>query len=128
MRRFIALVLASLLTLSMLCGCSDKVEPFNLSDFEDEIEEYAYSENLGEIPDAETAKEKAEELWISLYGEWRDIEGEKPFKVFFDEENEVWYVKGALKQPLIPIFGTVKGGTGGLIVTTDGEVLAVWHF
>ncbi len=77
-------------------------------------------EYLGPINSASEAKKKAEKEWFKLYGVWKTI-GERPYSVFYDSENEVWYVRGTLPNG---IFG---GTTSILMRREDGKVLALWH-
>ena len=83
------------------------------------MKEFPSDKYLGEIATAEEAKNHAVEEWRNLFGD--KIYRKKPYKVFFDEETNVWLVKGSLP----------KGYKGGvpyiLIQKADGKVLAIWH-
>ena len=101
-----------------------KVGDFNLSEYYDIITEFSSDRVLGPVDDAKTAKEKAEHLWVEIYGEF--VREEKPYQVFFDKTNDVWLVTGTLPQPL---FGEVVGGVAYILLRkVDGKVLAVWHY
>ncbi|MBQ8267699.1 MAG: hypothetical protein IJZ21_04870 [Clostridia bacterium] len=75
------------------------------------------------MEDAETALQKADELFIETFGE-ETMEDEKPYQAFYDKENDCWYVKGTFHQNL---FGTKKGGVAKVIFDSEGNVLALWH-
>ena len=99
-----------------------KVKSFSLNDqtyYLQAIQDFPSDKYLGEILNAEQAKEKAIKEWLDLFG--NKINNEKPYQVFFDEENDVWLVKGTLP----------KGRKGGvayiLIKKSDGKILAIWH-
>lgn len=99
-----------------------KIESFNLNDepyYLQAIQDFPSDKLLGEITTAKNAKEKASSEWIKLFGE--KVKNEKPYKVLYDEQNEIWLVKGSLP----------KGWKGGvsyiLIQKSDGKILAIWH-
>lgn len=99
-----------------------KVKSFSLNDhpyYLQAIQDFPSNKYLGEILNAEQAKEKAINEWLDLFGD--KINNEKPYQVFFDKENEVWLVKGSLP----------KGSKGGvayiLMKKSDGKILAIWH-
>ena len=74
---------------------------------------------VGKVNTKTQAKKKAEGLWIELYG--AEIKEEKPYKVYYDEEKEVWMVTGCTSF-------LAKGGVAYAIISEqDGRVLAVWH-
>ena len=98
------------------------VQPFSLNDhpyYLQAIQDFPSDKYLGEILTAEQAKEKAINEWLDLFG--NKIYKEKPYQVFFDEENEVWLVKGTLEK------GKVGGVAYILIQKYDGKILAIWH-
>lgn len=105
-----------------------RVEPFNLNEEKYYLraiqdfppEKILGSERfLGEVLTAEDAKNKALDVWLEVYGE--DVKDEKPFKVFYDEQNEIWLVIGSLPPNYV-------GGVAHIIMRkSDGKVLTVWH-
>lgn len=95
------------------------VDNFSISDYDGYIEQFSSKKTLGETNDAKTAKKKAEEVWIELYGE--KIKSSKPYKTLYDKTNEVWLVQGSLPE------NTIGGVPYILIQKSDGRILAVWH-
>ena len=101
--------------------CNDsKVDAFDLSDFQYEIQEYKSDKILGTTENRSEAKKKAVQIWCEIYG--NDIKKKKTYKVFFDEAEDVWLIKGSMLS---------KNMVGGvpyiLIQKSDGKVLAIWH-
>ena len=101
---------------------NSRVKTFRLNDepyYLQAIQDFSSDKYLGEILNAEQAKEKAIKEWLDLFGD--KIYNEKPYQVFFDEENNIWLVKGTLP----------KGNKGGvayiLMRKDDGKILAIWH-
>jgi hypothetical protein len=97
------------------------INHFSLDDYDYYINLNRYSSDriLGPVDDAEIAKEKAEDVWIELFGD--SVTGKRPYQVMFDETNEVWLVQGTLPKKML-------GGIPYIIIQkTDGKVLAVWH-
>ena len=76
------------------------------------------SDNVGPVNDAATARKEAVKVWNELYGRW-DIKGEKPYHVYYDSENEVWYIHGTLYASL--------GGVAEILIGKNGDIIAVWH-
>lgn len=98
---------------------SPVVENFKSSDYQYYIDNFSSEENVGSIIDAKDAIKKSEIIWIKLYGE--NIKKEKPFKVFYDAESEIWLVRGTLRSNMM-------GGVANILIDNDtGKVLAVWH-
>ena len=98
---------------------TEKIQPFSLSDYSETINDFASDKVLGAVNTSDSAKEKAETVWIEIYGD--SVKEDKPYKVYFDEQNQVWLVKGTLPEMY---FGGVPYI---LIQKSDGKVLAVWH-
>ena len=97
-----------------------KVEKFNVSEYSSFIEEFSSDMVLGEVSSPKVAKEKAEMVWIEIYGD--DVKKKKPYRVSYDESNKVWLVQGSL-----PIW--MLGGFPNIIIReSDGKVLAVWRY
>ena len=98
---------------------SPVVENFKSSDYQYYIDNFPSEENVGNIIDAKDAIKKAEIIWIKLYGE--NIKKEKPFKVFYDAESEIWLVCGTLRTNMM-------GGVANILIEDGtGKILAVWH-
>ena len=106
-----------------------QIKSFDLNDYSEQIENYASSENVGKISDAETAIRKAKELWNDKsFNTYIDLDGEMKFTALYDSKNDCWYVSGDIP--------TTKNEDGSVEVTLcsiphaiireDGNVLAVW--
>lgn len=95
------------------------VKKFDVTEYDAEINQFPCDIVVGKVNTKTQAKKKAEELWIELYG--AEIKEEKPYKVYYDEEKEVWMVTGCMSF-------LAKGGVAYAIISKqDGRVLAVWH-
>lgn len=140
MKKNIFVVILLTLTISVIIGNVIYKNTFQLSStIEQEYislidcdQSTKYSDNsihLGPINDAKSAVAEAEKIWNARYGK-RTIRNEKPFRVSYDNENRVWYVRGTLKGSNLASFLGIskKGGTAYFIVKKDsGEVLAIGH-
>lgn len=126
MKRKIFLIGVLILVLSfvfvgamLIFNQSNQVGVFDIEDYNKYIERFPSEKVFGPISDAKLAKEKAESLWIEIYGD--SIKSKKPYNVAFDEESQVWLVQGSL-----PI--NHHGGVPHILIRkSDGKVLAVWH-
>ena len=106
------------------------VDYFHVEDYEYFVNQFPSDRVLGPIDSAEMAKEKAEFVWIEIYG--YEVQDKKPYKILYDKENRIWMVQGELnlnfltdnKELIIPAFGGVPYI---IIQEWDGKVLAVWH-
>lgn len=69
-------------------------EPFSLSDYQWvlDMEEFSSDRQVGRIEGVQDAAEKAEAVWLEVYGE--TVEGEKPYVVSRDSSSGVWFVSG----------------------------------
>lgn len=103
----------------MICNKKTVIGKFNISEYSEVVIQFSSDKIVGTVQDVETAKEKAESIWIELYGD--EVKEKKPYIVLFDELNEVWLVQGSLPENK---FGGVPYI---LIQKSDGKVLAVWH-
>jgi hypothetical protein len=85
------------------------------------------------IPDSQAAIKKAEEEWLSVYGE--SIFKSKPFNVVLLGDT-MWHVYGKVNSPSYII--NEKGDTTGLklyyggiphifIMKSDGRVVSIYH-
>ena len=94
------------------------VDSFNVEDYKDDIEAFPSDEVLGEISDAKDAVTKAEKMFIKVFGE--EAEKEKPYRIFYDQKNELWLIMGTLPENMM-------GGCAHIIFRNDnGKVLAIW--
>jgi len=100
-------------------GNTKTVGTFSLTDYSDFIERFPSEIVLGSIDSAQLAREKAETVWIDIYGE--SVKDRKPYHVDFDDESQVWLVQGSLPKHR-------DGGVPHILIQrSDGKVLAVWH-
>ena len=112
-------LLAAILIPVMLFSKDPEIGTFQLDEYQYYIENFPSEETLGGIADARDAMNKAEEVLIKTYG--KTVRNEKPYQLFYDEQNEVWLVTGTLR-------GNREGGVGNILMENDtGKVLAVWH-
>jgi len=131
-------VVICIFVLSLCCFASSRiniiVNSFNLADYEPYIAEYRiesprfkFEKPFGPVDSARDAKQKAEIVWLEIYGE--GVKKQRPYNVFFDDENQVWLVNGSLKGGFFDPLGlNMLGGTAHILLQrADGEVLAVWH-
>ena len=98
------------------------VRRFSLEEYESELIQFASDRELSKIESAEDAAKTAEELWTEIYGETKAQE-QKPYRVSYDKQAGAWLVEG--RFPLWRL--GQKGGTAYLLITDEGDVLAVWH-
>ena len=103
---------------------NDEVLIFSINDYDYYINEFSTTKilksdrSVGDINNAKEAKEQAEIIWKEIFGE--EAKKEKPYKVYFDENSKVWYVKGTLPPNYV-------GGVLNIIMTKkDGKILAIW--
>ena len=95
------------------------VKTFELNDYQYYIDCFPFEENVGNVIDAKDVIKKAENVWISLYGE--SVKKEKPYQVFYDKKNGVWLVRGSLRS-------NIKGGVANILIQNEtGNIIAVWH-
>ncbi len=95
-----------------------EVGGFKLSDYSFFIESTAFDfdRKLGTIDSAKDARKKAEAVWVELYGE--KIKDRKPYRVFYDEQNQAWLVVGSSNN--------ILGGVPYIIIQKmNGKILAV---
>lgn len=115
----VILVIAASLLYFVFFNKTDTAGTFDLAQYSTYIENFPSDQVLGTVDSPKAAKEKAEAVWLEIYGE--TVKEEKPYQVLFDEANQVWLVHGTIP----------KGMDGGeafiLMQKADGKVLAVWH-
>jgi len=103
--------------------------PFNVTEYERQIELFSSELVLGETPTRSDAQKRAVEVWREHFGS--QIYFEWPYVVSFDEESDVWLVRGTMAVPPLPRFLVSKFFVGNvpniLIQKSDGRVLAVWR-
>ena len=104
----------------MFVGCTNHVKNFELNEYQWVIDTFPSEKNVGSITDANDAIQKAQVIWIEIYGE--DVKEQKPYQVSYDDQNAVWLVEGTLKGR------RQKGGVAKILIEgQSGDVLAVWH-
>ncbi len=94
-----------------------KVKDFDVATYNSYIKQFPSEEILGPIDDAKNAEEKAETVWLELYGD--EVKNKKPYTIFFDDSNEVWLVEGSLSK------NRIGGVPHILIQRSDGKTAIV---
>ena len=125
-RKYVLLILVFILAIVavgvvavIIRNNSIEVKPFNVDEYQEYIEKYPSDETVGNVDDEKDLVSKAEAILIEKYG--NQIKKQKPYKVFYDEINDVWMVTGTLPS-------NKKGGVANIIIdNSTGKVLAVWH-
>ncbi len=121
MKKIIYTLIAVCVTFAVILACSffssKHVGNFSILNYTRELTEFSSYIELGEIQNSEEAKNAAEKIWVETFGE--SVKNKKPYRVSFDEENQIWLVRGS--------YLLVPGGPHILIQKEDGKVLAVWH-
>lgn len=125
-RKYVLLILVFILAIVavgvvavIIRNNSIEVKPFNVDEYQEYIEKYPSDETVGNVDDEKDLVKKAEAILIEKYG--NQIKKQKPYKVFYDETNDVWMVTGTLPS-------NMKGGVANIIIdNSTGKVLAVWH-
>lgn len=123
-KRIVLLVLIVAILIGGVCmiiiqNRTPNVKGFEFNDYQYYVDSFPSEENVGNIIDAKDAIKKAEKIWIKLYGE--SIKKEKPYQVFYDEDNGIWLIQGTLRS-------NMKGGVANILIQNKtGKVLAVWH-
>ena len=98
---------------------SPQIKTFNLSEYLYFIDNFSSEDCLGSIFDSKELLKKVESIWIKKFGE--RVKAEKPYQIFYDEQNGVWLVQGTLPADMM-------GGVANIIVENNtGKVLALWH-
>ena len=95
---------------------------FDLEEYQEEIAMFPSDKHVGPVEDASTAIEKAKELWTEIYGK-KQAQEQKPYRVSYDKKAGVWLVEGRFHLRNLG----QKGGVAHLLITDEGDVLAVWH-
>lgn len=96
-----------------------EVKAFEVSDYQNCIDNFSSEETVGSISGAKDAVAKAEIIWVKTFG--ARVKKEKPYQVSYDAEKEVWLIQGSLPSG-------VEGGVANILIENrTGNVLAVWH-
>ena len=98
---------------------SFEIKAFDVNDYQYYIDNFSSEDNVGSISDAADAAKKAEKIWVETYG--KQVKKEKPYQVFYDENNDIWLIQGTLRA------NSVGGVANFLAEGKTGKVLAVWH-
>lgn len=94
---------------------------FRFADYQDMPEQFPSAESFGPITDTDALLEKAEALWIHIYGE--KIKEQQPYLLSYDKAAGVWLIRGTF-----PDDPNLVGGVANMLVeNATGNVLAVWH-
>ena len=123
-KRIVLLVLIVAILIGGVCmiiiqNKTPNVKGFEFNDYQYYVDSFPSEENVGNTIDAKDAIKKAEKIWNKLYGE--SIKKEKPYQVFYDEDNGIWLIQGTLRS-------NMKGGVANILIQNKtGKVLAVWH-
>lgn len=116
-------VLAALVLAALAVGIAYRVHvttvrPFELMNYARMMEEFPSERTVQPISSAKEAKAAAEAIWLETYGD--AIQDEKPYWVYRDEDAGAWFVTSSVP------YGHF-GGAACILLTDDGQVLAVWH-
>lgn len=125
MKKKVLIIAASLAVAIIAATIVISVRTENLYDFDldfyaEEIAQFPSDKVLGPVTSAEDAKEKAESVWLEVFGE--EVKQEKPYGVSYDKDTGTWLVQGHLPRYMV-------GGVAHILIReSDGAVLAVWHY
>lgn len=115
-------VLVGYLSLYFVCTTPFNDGSFELSDYSDCIDDPNFQDdkNYGEITNYKTAAKIGNEIFAERFEEsksslflWRGC------AVKYDSNNSAWYVRTFI---IAPVFG----GAHDVIISSNGDVLAVW--
>ena len=121
MKKYIAIFVIIFVCIAIVSGILLSVQctwTFSLADYSEMMDKFPSDLELGAIDTSADALAAAEQVWTSIYGQ--SINNKIPYRVSFDEEEQVWLVRGSY-------FFVFPGGPHILIRQEDGRVLAVWH-
>ncbi len=99
---------------------SNAIKTFSVDNYKEYIENETNNIFTHEINNQTEAKNIAEDLFVKIYGE--DVLKEKPFNVSYDCKADTWLINGTFHGNKNAV-----GGVANLIVTSNGEVKAIWH-
>lgn len=99
---------------------SNAIKTFSVDNYKEYIENETNNIYTHEINNQTEAKNIAEDLFVKIYGE--DVLKEKPFNVSYDRKADTWLITGTFHGNKNAV-----GGVANLIVTSNGEVKAIWH-
>ena len=132
---FISLLIILLAVTIILCSCAvdeeiyiEDVTPFDFHEDSVYLTEFSAEMILGrqvffgEVETAEKAARCAEEVWIEVYGEEQILQ-QRPCIVQYNEEQEVWCVKGNSAY----LDGALGGVAYAYIARDDGQLLVIVH-
>lgn len=115
--------LASMLLVKIILYYSNVSK--NISDFKIWTDDpYEMSDHADVVPDARTAILVADAYFKSEYG--RRVIFNHPYKVYFDEKNDLWIVRGE-GFSLLSLFFSVSEPTV-MIHKKDGSIKEILHY
>jgi hypothetical protein len=117
------IVIGAIIFMFLKSTNESEIGQFDLAQYQWEIETFPSDENVGQVNDANTAIEKAKELWIEKFSiiggqSYNPINGIK-IEVSYDSDSDCWHINST--QP-----SNVLGGVLHAIIRKNGEVVAVW--
>ena len=107
-------------------GISMEIESFDYSRYERSINRHRSDLQVKPITGPEDAISKADQLWHDKYGERADLH--KPFSAFYNQEYDVWMIKGYTPPNFrLPDGSYQMGGNCYCFIIGDtGAVVAIW--
>jgi len=101
------------------CDYYKGLMPFNINNYEQQIEENSLMRRVGLITSQEQALIEARKIFAEFYSQV-DL-AQKPLLTFIDHENGAFLIVGGLSEQ------SVGGETYVIISIFDGEILALWQ-
>ena len=102
------------------------VGTFSVYDYRDIVYEDPYC-NVGHINNRFEAVNAARQVWHDTYG---DSLNKYHIDVYYDSDNECWFMDGFIWEGYFtqcnPFYGYAGGGAD-VIITSDGDVVAIWR-
>ena len=134
-KKSIGIIAASALLIFVFCAVFNLFFPlsirhFSLNDYSYTMYEYTLYDppycNVGRIDNRFDAVNAARHIFHDFKGD--PLNGYH-WDVYFDEENNCWYLKGSIWAGYFsrynPFYGMCGGGADD-IITSDGDVIALW--
>lgn len=89
------------------------------------INSFSSTVYFGKINGPADAVTAAEKMWTDNYGIEKALTG-KPYRIFYDEGNDIWMLKDAEPETLSTDTVRAGGDINILIKGGTGEILAMW--